>query len=429
MTIKQHGGIFGRNPTFNNVTVDGTLAINGPITIGGDVFSGLDYDGTWNASTNTPTLTSSVGTIGHFYIVSVAGSTDLDGITNWGIGDWAVFNGSVWQRVEGGADGNFAELSVTGTSQFADGLAASPSITNIGDTNTGLYFPSADAIAIVTGGVNRLRVTSAGDIGIGTTSPGAKLSVDGDAIFNDSGADVDFRVEGDTDANLLFLDASADTAFIGTTTNTNSSKLVVNGTISETVSSTQYLIASQYDVGTAPNELPLVQYLGTAAFASIPSVALISGGSIQAGTGTICKTSLFNNDGVKQITSIMDLTGLYSPASGDIIGKDASTLPAYIFQIPAGMTVLGGRMTCLETPAGGEDDIDLYSATEGTGVEDTAISTLTETQIINAGAQTAGTVTYFAADPAASSYLYLVSADATAGTYTAGRFLIEIFGV
>jgi hypothetical protein len=46
--------------------------------------------------------------------VSVAGATDLDGITNWGVGDWAAFNGSVWQRVEGGADGNFVDLSVTG---------------------------------------------------------------------------------------------------------------------------------------------------------------------------------------------------------------------------------------------------------------------------------------------------------------------------
>ena len=62
----------------------------------------LNYKGTWNASTNTPTLTSSVGAKGDYYVVSVAGSTNLNGEALWGVGDWAVFNGSVWQRVEGG---------------------------------------------------------------------------------------------------------------------------------------------------------------------------------------------------------------------------------------------------------------------------------------------------------------------------------------
>lgn len=78
----------------------------------------LNYKGTWNATTNTPTLASGVGTQGDYYVVSVAGATDLDGITNWGVGDWAAFNGSVWQRVEGGADGNFVNLDVTGTSHL-----------------------------------------------------------------------------------------------------------------------------------------------------------------------------------------------------------------------------------------------------------------------------------------------------------------------
>jgi len=105
MSIKQNGGVFGRNPTFNDVTIEGDLIING------EVFTGLDFQGSWNASTNTPALASSTGTNGEFYIVSVAGTTDLNGITNWGIGDWAIFNGTAWQRVEGGADGNFNDLT------------------------------------------------------------------------------------------------------------------------------------------------------------------------------------------------------------------------------------------------------------------------------------------------------------------------------
>jgi hypothetical protein len=60
----------------------------------------LNYQGTWNASTNSPTLTSSVGTKGYYYVVSVAGSTNLNGITDWKVSDWAVFNGSVWQKID-----------------------------------------------------------------------------------------------------------------------------------------------------------------------------------------------------------------------------------------------------------------------------------------------------------------------------------------
>ena len=60
----------------------------------------LNYQGTWNASTNTPTLTSSTGTKGYYYVVSVAGTTNLNGITDWQISDWAVFNGSVWQKID-----------------------------------------------------------------------------------------------------------------------------------------------------------------------------------------------------------------------------------------------------------------------------------------------------------------------------------------
>lgn len=64
------------------------------------VLGALSYQGTWDASINNPTLTSSVGTKGYYYVVSVAGSTNLNGITDWLVGDWAVYNGSIWQKVD-----------------------------------------------------------------------------------------------------------------------------------------------------------------------------------------------------------------------------------------------------------------------------------------------------------------------------------------
>jgi hypothetical protein len=104
----------------------------------------LNYKGTWNASTNSPSLTSGAGTKGDYYVVSVAGSTTLDGISNWGVGDWAAYNGSVWQRVEGGADLNGVNLSVSGTTTLSGltastalALNASKEVVSVTNTGTG----------------------------------------------------------------------------------------------------------------------------------------------------------------------------------------------------------------------------------------------------------------------------------------------------
>ena len=78
-----------------------TLDSGGQIPIGqipplGD----LNYQGTWNAASNSPALTSNIGTKGYYYVVNFAGNTDLNGITDWQVNDWAVFNGSVWQKID-----------------------------------------------------------------------------------------------------------------------------------------------------------------------------------------------------------------------------------------------------------------------------------------------------------------------------------------
>jgi len=141
------------------------------------------------------------------------------------------------------------------------------------------------------------------------------------------------------------------------------------------------------------------------------------------------KSDVTTNVNIVKTTIMIDLTGLKDGGTaGDIIGKDGSGV-AYIGQVTTANqgVVFGVTMTCVETPAGGSTDIDLYSATEGTGVNDTAIGDLTETQIINAGAASAGTMVA-GGDIAADQYLYLVSQGTGDAAYTAGRFLIEITG-
>jgi len=141
------------------------------------------------------------------------------------------------------------------------------------------------------------------------------------------------------------------------------------------------------------------------------------------------KSDTDTNVNIVKTKIMIDLTGTRDGGTaGDIIGKDGAGV-AYIGQVTTANqgTVFGVTMTCLETPAGGGADIDLFSATEGTGVNDVAIGTLTETQIINAGTASAGTVVA-GGDIAANQFLYLVGQGTGHAAYTAGRFLIEIIG-
>lgn len=159
---------------------------------------------------------------------------------------------------------------------------------------------------------------------------------------------------------------------------------------------------------------------------TLPSSA---GAGILAGVGTIYKTSV-QRVGDRIITTIqMDLTGLSAAAAGDIIGTAGV---CHIGQITTAVNgvILGGTMRCQEAPAGGDADIDLYAATEGTGAYDAAITTLTaDTQVTNAGALSLGTTGHVIADSiAANAYLYLVSVGATAAAYTAGRVIITLEG-
>jgi hypothetical protein len=97
---------------------------------GGGSIGAVNYKGTWDANANSPALVSSVGTQGDYYVVNVAGTTNLNGISDWQIGDWAIFNGSVWQKV----DNTDAVTSVNG--QVGTVVLTAANVNAVADTAT-----------------------------------------------------------------------------------------------------------------------------------------------------------------------------------------------------------------------------------------------------------------------------------------------------
>ena len=128
---------------------------------------GVSYQGAWNASTNSPTLTSSVGSKGYYYVVSTAGSTNLNGVTDWNIGDWAIFNGTVWQKI----DNTDAVTSVNGYTGTV--------VLNAADVGALASVTSAD------GSITVSQVGTAVDLAVSAASPASTLLLQ---VRNNSGA-------------------------------------------------------------------------------------------------------------------------------------------------------------------------------------------------------------------------------------------------
>lgn len=113
-----------------------TLDSGGKIPLAQLPASLMEYQGTWNASTNTPTLADGTGVSGYFYRVNVAGTQNLgSGAQTFVVGDWIMYNGTIWQLAHSGAD---AVVSVNG---FAG--VVSLTTDNISEGTTNLYYTTA----------------------------------------------------------------------------------------------------------------------------------------------------------------------------------------------------------------------------------------------------------------------------------------------
>lgn len=192
----------------------------------------------------------------------------------------------------------------TGQVQVSAGTITAPAVSPIGDDNTGVWFPAADTVAVSTGGSERMRVVSGGNVGIGTNNPGAKLHVEGADIRIKNGTGVPYFVmagrSSDGQAQFAFQDngTTANNATLTAFTNiltvgtANSERLrfdasgnVLLGTVTSPSTGTQCFTI---ETGTAPTATPadtLTLYSSDlSAGNTIPSV--YTEGTAIVGTGT-----------------------------------------------------------------------------------------------------------------------------------------------
>ena len=137
---------------------------------------------------------------------------------------WADTSNAVL-KIRNSANSDWIELfQLDGTLTLEDGSVSTPALAFRDDLNTGIFSSAADTFNVATGGVERME--------LGATT-----------IFNEDGADVDFRIEGDTDANLFNLDESADAIGIGAAPITTGPKFeVTRSTTDDFVNATDCIV-------------------------------------------------------------------------------------------------------------------------------------------------------------------------------------------
>jgi hypothetical protein len=293
------------------------------------VLGALSYQGTWDASTNTPTLTSSVGSKGYYYVVSVAGNTNLNGITDWLVGDWAVFNGSIWQKV----DNTETVTSVNGQTG-----AVVLTTTNIAE-GTNLYYTDARSRAAISAGTGISYNNTTGVVT--NAAPDQTVSITGAGTSVVTGTYPNFTVTSN-DAFVGTVTSVAATA--GTGISVTGSPITTSGTLNITNTAPDQTVVLTGGTGISTS--------GTYPSFTVTNTAPDQTVAISSGTGisvsgtypnfTVTNTSPSSGGTVTSITAGTGLTGGTITTSGTIAIDSTVVVTSGSYADPAFITSLAG---------------------------------------------------------------------------------------
>jgi len=333
------------------------LTTNGTTTSWSSVAGGLSYQGTWNASTNTPTLVSGVGVNGYYYITATAGSTNLDGITDWQIGDWLMFNGTVWQKI----DQSNLVTSVAGRTG-----AVTLTTADVSGLNT-MSVQAANNVSITGGSITGITDLAVADGGTGaSTAANARTNL-GLVI----GTDV-LAPTGSAASLTSFPTLNQNTT--GTASNVTGVVAVANGGTGVATTTANFIFAGPSSGSpAAPTfralttaDIPALSYVTSVAL-SLPSIMAVTGSPVTTSgtlTGTLttqAANAIFAgpSSGAGAAPTFRSLTTADIPAMGATITNDTTTstnvYPLFAAATSGSLTtVYTGNANYLYKPSTGE---------------------------------------------------------------------------
>lgn len=343
-----------------------TLDSNGTLTasqIPASVVGGMTYKGVWDAATNTPTLISGSGTKGYYYKVSVPGSVTLDGNSNWSTGDLVVFNGTLWDQIQGGTSDVVSVFGRVGAvSLLSSDVVAALGYTPYDSANPSSYITASQApVQTVFGRSGSVSLLSSDVI--------SSLGFTPYSDANPAGYQTAAQVQASITAAAYTLPAATSTTLGGVQVD-GTSITVSNGVISVGSGAVTSVAGRKGDVVLAQADISGLLVTNAPTFAGLN---LTGGITRTTSTGS---SSFMQQDGTGRSHWYWNTTGGVSPTFGvgqedasDIMNTVQSLTSTFVGSISGSvLTVTSGSGpavgSCLVI---GGVPTDLYVASLGTG--------------------------------------------------------------